>query len=176
MDRLVALRSMCSPTNSSGIAAERILRVEEWDAEDGWEYEGESPSNRRQGNDRPSSFESALEYIPDEDEDSAFLCFFAGTHTGLSNWEFHQYDDDFFPSVPHDHWNGNRQPKLDPYQGWVYKGSKQQWREPKKNIISLWNDQQFREFARVAIDYYLTHHPNYDGWRVVNPMCLPRRR
>ncbi|WP_290618613.1 hypothetical protein, partial [Immundisolibacter sp.] len=53
---------------------------------------------------------------------------------------------------------------------------KQQRREPKKNIIYLWNDRQYREFARAAIDYYLTHHRNYDGWRVVNPMRLPRRR
>lgn len=176
MARLVALRDMCSASNPSGVAADRILRAEEWDEECEWDYEGESPSNRRQGDNRPPSLESTLDYFPDEDEDGAFLCFFAGTHTGLSNWKFHQYDDDFFPSVPHGHWNGKNNPKLDPYQGWVYKGSKQKWREPKKNIISLWNDRQFRDFARAAIDYYLTHHLNYDGWRVENPMRLPRRR
>ena len=176
LDRLVALRGMCSPSNPSGIAADRILRVEEWQTDDEWEYEGESPSNKRQGSDYQSSFESTLDYPSGEDEDGAFLRFIAGTNTGLSNWEFHQYDDDFFPSVPHGHWNGRHQPKLDPYQGWVYKGSKQQWREPRKNIVSLWNERQFREFALVAIDYYRTHYPNYDGWRVVNPMRLPRRR
>lgn len=176
MDRLVALRGMCSPSNPSGIAAGRILQVEEWEAQDDWEYESESPSSSCRGKDRPSSFDSTPDYSPDEDEDGAFPSFFAATHTGLSNWEFHQYDDDFFPSVPHGHWNGKHQPKLDPYQGWVYMGSKQQRREPKKNIIYLWNDRQYREFARAAIDYYLTHHRNYDGWRVVNPMRLPRRR
>ena len=176
MDRLVALRGMCSPSNPSGIVAERILRIEEWENGDEWEYEGESPSNRRQDDNRPSSFESSLDYFPDEDDDGAFLCFLAGTHTGLSNWEFHQYDDDYFPSVPHGHWNGRKQPKLDPYQGWVYQGSKQQRREPKKNIIALWNDRQFREFTQAAIDYYLDHHPNYNGWRVSNPRRLPRRR
>ena len=176
IDRLVALRGMCSPANPAGITAGRILQIEEWENGDEWQYEGESPSNRTHDENKPSSFGSTLDYFPDEDEDGTFLCFFAGTHTGLSNWEFHQHDDDFFPSIPHGHWNGQKQPKLDPYQGWVYQGSKQQRREPKKNIIALWNDRQFREFTRVAIDYYLTHHSSYDGWRVSNPRHLPRRR
>ena len=176
MDRLVALRGLCSTTNPSGNMADRILRMEEWENRDEWEYEGESPSNELQDDSRPSSFESTLDYFPDEDEDGAILCFFAGTRTGLSNWEFHQYDNDSFPSVPHGHWNGRNQPKLDPYLGWVYQGSKQQRREPKKNIIALWNDRQFREFTKAAIDYYLSHHPHYDGWRVPNPKRLPRRR
>ena len=176
LDRLVALKGMCSPTNSAGMTADRILRAEEWENGDDWQYEGESLSNRQQDEDKPSSSRSSLDYFPDEDEDGAYLCFLAGTHTGLSNWEFHQYDDDYFPSIPHGHWNNRNQPKLDPYQGWVYQGSKQQRREPKKNIIALWNDRQFREFTQVAIDYYLTHHPSYGGWRVPNPGRLPRRR
>lgn len=176
MDRLVALRDMCSSSNPSGITANRILRAEEWESDEEWSYEGESPSNRCEGDNRPSSFGSTFDYLPDEDEEGAFLCLFLGTHTGLSNWEFHQTDDDFFPSVPHGHWNGKKHLKLDPYQGWVYIGSKQQRREPKKNIVSLWNDRKFREFALVAIDYYLTHHPSYNGWRVANPRLLPRRR
>src|SRR4030067_759031 len=90
MDRFVALREMCSPTDPAAVTADRILRIEAWESGDEWQYEGESPSNRHQGDDRPSSFGSTLDYLPDEDEGRAFLRFFAGTHTGLSNWEFHQ--------------------------------------------------------------------------------------
>lgn len=176
MDRLVALRDMCRPNDPSGQFAERILRLEEWSSESNWPYEGDSPSNMNQGPSDASSFGSSIDYLPDEDDEDAYLCFFPGTTTGLSAWEFHQYDDDFFPSVPHGHWNGRNQPKLDPYQGWVYHGSEQKRREPKKNIVALWNDRQFREFAEVALDYYRTHHPNYNGWRVSNPRRLPRRR
>ncbi|MDD5272769.1 MAG: hypothetical protein PHU14_08640 [Methylovulum sp.] len=177
MDRFVTLKGMSSSTNPANITISRILQIEEWQNEDNWEYEGESLSNRSQDDNKSSSSDSSLEYLPgDENEDGVFLYFLAGTHTGLSNWEFHQYDDDFFPSIPHGHWNGQSQPKLDPYQGWVYKGSKQQRREPKKNIIALWNDRKFREFTQIAIDYYLTHHQDYHGWRVKNPKRLPRRR
>lgn len=177
MQRLAALRSMCSPSNPAGIYAERMLRLEEWEYNEDWPLESESPSNIRSPNDhRPSQFGSVLDYFPDDDDEDRFLCFFAGTNTGLSNWEFHQYDDDFFPSIPHGHWNGNKQPKLDPYEGWVYQKSKQIRREPRKSIISLWNDRQFRIFAKVAIEYYLNEHSHYQGWRVNDPLRLPRRR
>jgi hypothetical protein len=176
MDRLVALRGMCSTSNTSGMKAGRILQIEEWENGDEWEYEGDALSNRHSDEENPTAFGSGLDFFPDEDDDTTFLCFFAGSETGLSNWEFHPYDNDFFPSIPHGHWNGKKQPKLDPYQGWVYQGSKQQRREPKKNIITLWNDREFREFAQAAIDYYLEHHPHYNGWRVTNPRHLPRRR
>lgn len=176
MERLVALRDMCRPNNPSGQIADRILRIEEWSSESHWPYDGDSPSNLGQGAQSTSSFGSSLDYPSDEDDGDTYLCFFPGTTTGLSAWEFHQYDDDFFPAVPHGHWNGRKQPKLDPYQGWVYQGSVQLRREPKKNIVALWNDRQFREFADIAIDYYLTHHPNYSGWRIPNPRRLPRRR
>lgn len=177
MQRLVALKALCSPTNPSGSFADRMLRLEEWESTEEWDYEGESPSNTRLPNDhRSGQFESILDYIPDEDDNEAFLYFFAGTNTGLSNWEFHQYDDDFFPSIPHGHWLGKKQPKLDPYEGWVYQGSKQVRREPRKNVIALWNDRQFRTFAKMAIQYYLAAHSHYKGWRVTDPLRLPRRR
>jgi hypothetical protein len=176
MDRLVVLRDMCRPNDPSGHLAQRLLRLEEWTSESNWPYEGDSPSNLSQGPNSPSSLGSSLDYRPDEDDVDSYLCFFPGTSTGLSAWKFHQYDDDFFPSVPHGHCNGRSKPKLDPYQGWVYHGSEQVRREPKKNIVALWNDPQFREFAKIAIDYYLTHHSAFRGWRVPNPRHLPRRR
>jgi|GEM_PF-2702651 len=176
MDRLVALRDMCGPDDPSGRFAERMLRLEEWASESKWPYEGDSPSNVSQGPTGASSFGNSLDYPQGEDDEGAYLCFFPATRTGLSAWKFHQYDADFFPSVPHGHWNGQNQPKLDPYQGWVYHGSEQKRREPKKNIIALWNDREFRKFAEIALDYYLTCYPNYSGWRVSNPRRLPRRR
>jgi hypothetical protein len=104
------------------------------------------------------------------------LEFSPGSATGLPKWKFHQADPDFFPSIPHGHWEGRPQPKLDAYLGWVYLGSAQIRREPRQHIIALWNDEKFREFAGHAIDYYLTNFPRYIGWRVPDPRRLPRRR
>jgi len=64
--------------------------------------------------------------------------FFSGVR-GLKEWVFHQYDPDFHPSVPHGHFQRRNQPKLDPYLGWVYRGSKQIDRKPRQAIIDLWN-------------------------------------
>lgn len=88
---------------------------------------------------------------------------------------FHKYDADFHPSIPHGHFKGGNQPKLDPYLGWVYRGAKQIQREPRNSIVALWNEADFREFALGAIAYYMGAFPNY-RWRVPNPRRLPRRR
>lgn len=176
MDRLVALRGMCASSNPAYITANRILLAEDWESDEEWVCEEESISGRRVNEHRRPSSENACDYLASEGKEDLSLFFRVETLSGLSNWEFHQYDDDFFPSIPHGHWNGKSQPKLDPYLGWVYKGSKQLRRESKKSIIYLWNDARFREFARNAIGYYLAHHSNYNGWRVPNPMRLPRRR
>jgi hypothetical protein len=88
---------------------------------------------------------------------------------------FHRYDDDFFPSVPHGHRKDARR-KLDAYLGWVYSGSAQQSREPRWKIVALWNEAAFRDLARASIHYFVERHPAYVGWRVRNPLRLPRRR
>jgi hypothetical protein len=134
MDRLVALRDMCSPDDPSCWLAERMLRLEEWTSESNWPYEEDLPSNLNQGPNQASSLDILPDYLSDEDDEDLYLRFFPGAATGLSAWEFHQYDDDFFPSVPHGHWNGRKQPKLDPYQGWVYHGSEQKRREQRKTL------------------------------------------
>ena len=94
----------------------------------------------------------------------------------LKGWEFHRADDDFFPSIPHGHEYGRKQPKLDVYLGWVYKKDEQIHRVDRASIVNLWNDRDFRDFARVAIEYYLYHFPKYRGWRVSNPLTLPAIR
>jgi hypothetical protein len=80
---------------------------------------------------------------------------------GLRAWHFNQYDPDFFPSVPHGHWNEKETRKLDAYLGWQYEGTRQVGLEKRSVIIDLWNTDEFRLFARTAIDYYLDHHPSY---------------
>lgn len=94
----------------------------------------------------------------------------------LKGWEFHQADDDFFPSIPHGHEYGRKQPKLDAYLGWVYRKDQQIRRIDRTSIVNLWNDRDFRDFARVAIEYYLNRFPKYEGWRVSDPLTLPAIR
>lgn len=173
MERFAVLAELTHPSNPCHQQAVRALQLEEWSRDVEW---GESVERHQETQNGPD--ESILSPISggEADEEELFLCFFAGKNTGLSGWEFHQYDDDFFPSIPHGHWLGRHQPKLDPYLGWVYRGSRQVRRESRKNIVALWNDDKFREFARRAIDYYLAHHPYYNGWRVLNPRHLPRMR
>jgi hypothetical protein len=168
MSRLSCLREVSEPNTVFWAQAQRILAAEEWDESEEWEVEAQSPSNET------IRSESALEGNVRSANEEQHKKFLASNATGLADWEFHQYDPDFFPSIPHGHYRGKSQPKLDPYQGWVYRGSKQVRRESRKNIIALWNDQKFREFASIAIDYYLVHFPKYKGWPVPFPRRLPR--
>lgn len=95
-----------------------------------------------------------------------------------SKWEFHPYDDDFFPSVPHGHLQKNKTIKLDSYLGYTFDTSKDNCRlkrESRKFIILLWNDDKFRDMARNSVEYYIVHHPNFN-WRVDSPHRLPRKR
>lgn len=94
----------------------------------------------------------------------------------LNNWEFHQADDDFFPSIPHGHEHGRKQPKLDVYLGWVYNKDDKVRRIDRASIVMLWNDRGFRDFARIAINYYLDRYPAYSGWAVSDPRILPAIR
>jgi hypothetical protein len=110
------------------------------------------------------------------DDEDIYLFFIPSGITGLTSWQFHPFDDDFFPSIPHGHNRKNDGIKLDPYLGWIYRGSRQTAREERRKIVALWNDDGFRRAALLAIDYYLNHHPTFTGWRVSNPRRLPRIR
>ncbi|MCK4145187.1 hypothetical protein HI806_00975 [Ralstonia solanacearum] len=176
IERLKALRAMCHQEDSAWHVADRILRLEEVRDRSEWpegEWLGKSEAKK--------DTESILEENPQwhgskDDEEPRFLRFHAAGNTGLAAWEFHPFDADPNPSVPHGHWHGDAQPKLDPYQGWVHDRNGITGREPRRKIIALWNERRFREFARDAISHYLTHFPHYGGWRVSNPARLPRRR
>ena len=171
LDRLVALSLMCGPDDATKAFASHLLRIEEGEAFGQWadrEGKSEVPQSDEGRN------ESTIE-LQQDDDFGPLLRFMPSSSTGLAHWIFHQYDPDHFPSIPHGHYLGHKQPKLDAYLGWIYVYSKQTNRESKKKIIALWNDNMFRDFARNAINYYLTHHPHYI-WRVPNPRRIPRRR
>jgi hypothetical protein len=179
LDRLVALNQMCGPNDPSGQTANRILMIEGWDTQSNWSDDNCSRQDDGGEHLTASTGSKPTGFFPiadNSDDDEIIYFFMPSINTGLSNWEFHQADDDFSPSIPHGHWNGNHQPKLDPYLGWVYKNSEQIRRVRRKDIIALWNEPDFRELARIAIEYYISHYPKYGGWRVSNPRRLPRHR
>ena len=127
--RLSALTLMCKPTDCSFHAVRRILLVDPETPTDNWPAE----VIESLGSDRTEGVEKTP---PDSDDDFA-LRFIPGPKTGLADWEFHPYDPDYFPSVPHGHYQGKPQPKLDAYLGRVYRGSGQVSREPRAKIIAL---------------------------------------
>jgi hypothetical protein len=103
------------------------------------------------------------------------IAFIPANRTGLHQWYFRQADPDFFPSIPHGHRRNQVKVKLDAYRGWIYNEDRQIGREPRWNIIALWNDKRFRSFASIAIHYYLATYPGF-LWRVSHPLKLPRQR
>lgn len=164
---------MCAPNTAFSIDVNRLLVLEgEQQHEEDW------PLGEPEPRDRTSNIEAGWGGFTErgDDEDDVLIYFRAGGRTGLTAWQFHPYDPDFFPSVPHGHHLQKAKMKLDAYLGWIYQRSNQVGREPRWKIIELWNDQQFRVVAADALNYYLTNHPTYRGWRVVNPRKLPRRR
>lgn len=171
LDRLKVLVSITLPGDPCHKQAARVLVFEKIGEGDTWAGDDiELPTGG-------TSVLKAQELDDDDEDDGPLVIyFFPGPQTGLSEWEFHQYDDDYFPSVPHGHFKGADQPKLDPYLGWIYRRSQQVDRVHRKKIVALWNDDKFRLLASSAIRYYLEHHPHYSGWRVTDPLALPRRR
>ena len=179
LDRFVALREMARPASPSHTFTERLLRLEEWPIESTW-LEDDSDSN--EGPNDENMTQSQIRRMPRTDslgggEDATTDWFYlVSSASGLRDWEFHQYDDDPYPSIPHGHKLGNHRWKLNAYQGWVYERSRQDHREPRWKIAALWNDRKFRTFALVAIEHHLESHPHHYDWRVANPLRLPRRR
>lgn len=180
LDRLLALCQMCSPSNPARVFAERMLRLEEWPIEADWArslYDDQQITD-----DSPNAFPSRLRRLSESDssgssvEEPPIWLYLVSSASGLGNWEFHQYDDDPYPSVPHGHKRSDHKWKLDAYQGWVFERTRQDHREPRWKIVLLWNDSKFRGFALDAIEYYIDRFPHHNDWRVGNPLRLPRRR
>lgn len=161
--RLNFLRAIADPQGGAVHYADEMLGDDVVNEDHHW-----AESNAG-GSGQSETFETTGTYFDDDDHSLAFKVV-AGP---LANWEFHQADDDFFPSIPHGHEYGNRQLKLDVYLGWIYFKDKQLRRIERTLIVRLWNDRSFRDFARTAIEYYLDHFPRYSGWRVADPRLLP---
>jgi hypothetical protein len=173
VSRQLALRLMCAPDDTLKDVIDRELHIDDKSKlENDWQDVGDSPKGKQQNQSERN--ESVIDVVQDGDGGPLSRLTPSGS-TGLSRWVFHQYDPDPFPSIPHGHHNGQSQPKLDAYLGWVYLNATRNRREPRRNIVALWNDDKFRDFARQAIQYYLTHHPHY-RWRVSNPGRIPAKR
>jgi hypothetical protein len=169
---LDALTSLCEPQDPIRHLAQRLLQLEELPSEgddDDWPLANEPQATSDVVSEDESSSRSLYR------DDDGLLHLIPAGNTGLSHWRFNQYDNDFFPSVPHGHGKTDYRTKLDPYLGWVLRNSRQLCREPRKKIVALWNDAEFRQFALRAVDYYITVHPDH-VWRVPNPRRLPRKR
>jgi hypothetical protein len=95
---------------------------------------------------------------------------------GMKKWEFHLFDRDPTPSIPHGHHKEDHL-KCDPYNGRVYYNRKKKEvsseRLTKKTRVALWQDTDFREFALKAIIWYEGEYP-YFPFRVLHPHRLPR--
>lgn len=167
LERMSVLSQIGHPDDAATAFAQEVVRQNDWHIDDEW---GHGPSELVEEDEKGDLVERSIGH--DDHGDIHFMTD-AG---GLKNWFFRPGDPDYFPSVPHGHWENRDKRKLDAYLGWIYQGSKQTDRLKRKSIIALWNDENFRNVATVAIEYYLTNHPHYNGWRVANPRRLPRRR
>ena len=151
--------------------ARRILHLEELGMNDEWPYgdvEPEADNNHGEG---------SYILISQQDDEEILTIHFSLNVKGLREWFFRPGDPDYFPSIPHGHWNNKDFPKLDAYLGWVYDCfGAQIRRESRSSIITLWNDRKFRIEAAKAVGYYLQTYPTYSGWRVANPLILPKRQ
>ena len=169
MERMSVLSQIGHPEDAATSFAQWVMRKNDWHVDDDeWSHD---LSELLEENEDVVSLEPSTR-CDDHDD----YIHFVGDAGELKNWHFRTVDPDYFPSVPHGHWENREKPKLDAYLGWVYKGSKQTCRLKRKSIVELWNNEKFRKMATEAIVYYLTNHPHYKGWRVPNPRRLPRRR
>ena len=169
LDRMQALKDMTETGDPIGNHAKRILLAEEWNTETGWTYESTEEENSAGNRWNNGEIKSGIS----EDKNNYFQ--FLSQKKGLTDWLFHQYDKDFHPSIPHGHFQGQKKPKLDAYLGWIYDGSIQIERLPRKMIIDLWNDEAFRVFAHISIKWYRNEFRSFT-WRVQYPLRLPKRR
>lgn len=181
LHRLEALVQMLKPKSKLASYINEIFEFYEWVADKEWEvleknleFSSENKKIKSESEEN-SSEEDAEDEGEDEDEDPVITHFHPAISTGLSKWFFIIGDPDNFPSVPHGHFDRRSKHKLDPYLGWVYMSSKQINRLSRKLIIRLWNEDEFRSFAKSAILQFITDNPSFN-WRVPHPKKLPKKR
>ena len=114
------------------------------------------------------------------------LFFITGQQGKYCKWKFNEYDADDKPSIPHGHGIERRKIKLDPYRAQIFdidKGfDKPIAKEDKELIKYLWNNNDFRNLATIAIKHHIAnlnkHHLYWTNYRGLthSPLRLPRRR
>lgn len=175
LERLQALLRMCNPeSHIYSFIKEALLSEDANIEEDDWfDVEENQIDGSKLGseNNITNSNSNQSGIRKNRNKNYYYLCL----KSGLKEWEVHQYDVDFHPSIPHGHRVTRNNHKLDVYLGWIYEKSKQIDRVPRNKIINLWNDEEFRIVALTAINWYSDKFRDY-GWRVAYPRRLPRRR
>lgn len=95
----------------------------------------------------------------------------------FNKWVFTRSDADPYPSTPHGHLQDpNRSwPKLNPYTGRVFKAKYQEdstQRLSKKQMRTLWDSQDCRDFCRSHIVWYMEAHSHHK-FAVRYPLRFP---
>lgn len=171
LGRLNALKALCRPQspiwNHCAVIAEfeGCVQDDDWGDRDIAEIERVGLENTR----------SIKVYSDPEGGEPLIMQFIPSVSSGLGAWEFHKGDADPHPSVPHGHDRANDKRKLDPYLGYISFLGRQTGRVKRDSTVALWNDRAFRQFAREALEHFMSARPGW-RWRVANPMRLPRAR
>ena len=90
-----------------------------------------------------------------------------------SYWEFHKFDNDDYPSIPHGH---NMKHKLNVYTRCIIDTNKPRgkdfFRKESKDFMRwLWNDNQFYELFISTINYHISRNYNF---KVPHPLRIPK--
>lgn len=115
-----------------------------------------------------------------------FLHFISQQSGKYCKWKFNEYDVDDKPAIPHGHGIEKPNYKLDPYRGLIFnikKGvDKYESKENDAFLKYLWNQNEFRKVATLAIHFHITNldkHPLYwEHYRGLkhSPYRLPKKR
>jgi len=173
--RIAALRDMCRPASNIYRYCTTILIAEEWKHEDS-EFKEDSADSDGHASVLVGELPFELKEPLGKDVQDEFVIYFIPSISpNLNSWEFHKGDLDPYPSIPHGHGISDSRRKLDPYLGNVYRKSHPHGRVSRRDIIALWNNLPFRQFAFEAIQHFSQANPKWN-WRVENPLRLPKRR
>lgn len=122
-------------------AATDALEAEEFSGDDDWP--GGEPKKPASDEDPKESKLSVLgKHGPFE---PPVLYLVVAGNTGLHEWQFHQSDVDFFPSIPHGHSRQDHRRKLDVYRGWIYREDRQEGRASLTLLDPSWKGALYLE-------------------------------
>lgn len=95
----------------------------------------------------------------------------------INAWYFTGSDPDFYPSVPHGHYQNAMRPwpKLNPYTGRVFVGMHREnssMRLKQPEMRDMWRNKSFREFCLRHVIWYETNFQHF-RFRVPRPHRFP---